>query len=290
MAAVSASRVEPAASQSPCGPLFRAPLDPQAKRNFKLVLEYDGSNYHGWQRQKGVLTLQEVVESKLGIMLGHPVTVRASGRTDAGVHALGQVINFYAKTRLGPQDFQRGLNGLLPPDIVVRHAEEVPDSFHASYSAVSKIYEYRILNRPLPSALERLYAWHVPKPLDLESIRQCLPVLLGEHDFSAFMAAGSSVTNPVRVMLEVQAWRPDPDHLYFRFQATGFLRHMVRNLVGTLVQAGRGAMTPRDLAAVLESRDRSRAGITAPAHGLYLVCVFYGRGEHRSVPHTGEET
>jgi len=269
---------------------FRASLDLQAKRNFKLVLEYDGSNYHGWQRQKGVLTLQEVVESKLGIMLGRSVTVRASGRTDAGVHALGQVINFYAKTRLSPQDFQRGLNGLLPPDIVVRHAEEVPDSFHASYSAVSKIYEYRILNRPLPSALERLYAWHIPKPLDLDRIRACLPVLLGEHDFSAFMASGSSVTNTVRVMMDAQAWRPDPEHVYFRFHATGFLRHMVRNLVGTLVQAGRGAMTPQDLAAVLESRDRSRAGITAPAHGLYLVCVFYGRGEHQSVGHIGEET
>ncbi len=276
-------------SQDPAQP-FRIPLDPQAKRNFKLVLEYDGSNYHGWQRQKGVLTLQEVVESKLGIMLGRPVTVRASGRTDAGVHALGQVINFYAKTRLAPEDFQRGLNGLLPPDIVVRHAEEVPDSFHASYSAVSKIYEYRILNRPLPSALERLYAWHVPKPLDLDRIRECLPVLLGEHDFSAFMAAGSSVTNPVRVMIQAEAWRPDSDHLYFRFQATGFLRHMVRNLVGTLVQAGRGAMTAQDLAAILESRDRSRAGITAPAHGLYLVCVFYGRGGHNTAHHIGEET
>lgn len=288
MAAVNASSLEGSAPDQ--ARTFRAPLDPQAKRNFKLILEYDGSNYHGWQRQKGVLTLQEVVESKLGIMLGRPVTVRASGRTDAGVHALGQVINFYVRTRLGPEDFQRGLNALLPPDIVVRHAEEVSDSFHASYSALSKIYEYRILNRPLPSALERLYAWHVPKPLDVDRIRSCLPVLVGEHDFSAFMAAGSSVTNPVRVMIEAQAWRPDPEHLYFRFHATGFLRHMVRNLVGTLVQAGRGAMTAQDLAAVLESRDRSRAGITAPAHGLYLVCVFYDREEHLTLHDIGEKT
>ncbi|ROQ89856.1 tRNA pseudouridine(38-40) synthase TruA [Desulfosoma caldarium] len=265
-------------------------FDPQRKRNFKLVLEYDGSHYHGWQRQKGVLTLQEVVESKLGIMLGRPVTVRASGRTDAGVHALGQVINFYARTRLTPQDFQRGLNGLLPPDIVVRHAEEVPDSFHASYSAVSKTYEYRILNRPLPSALERLRAWHVPKPLELEKIQQCLPVLLGTRDFRAFMAAGSSVTQTVRTMMAAHAWRPDADHLYFRFQATGFLRHMVRNLVGTLVQAGRGLMGPEELEAILESRDRSRAGITAPAHGLYLVCVDYGREEKRNAQQRGDMT
>lgn len=290
MATVNEPLVDGCTSREHAFPKASAPLDPQVKRNFKLVLEYDGSHYHGWQRQKGVLTLQEVVESKLGIMLGRPVTVRASGRTDAGVHALGQVINFYAKTRLSPQDFQRGLNGLLPPDIVVRHAEEVPDSFHASYSAVSKTYEYRILNRPLPSALERLRAWHVPKPLDLETIQQCLPVLLGTHDFRAFMAAGSSVAHTVRTMIAAQAWRPDADHLYFRFQASGFLRHMVRNLVGTLVQAGRGLMGPEELAAILESRDRSRAGITAPAHGLYLVCVDYGRGEKNNAQHKGDRT
>ncbi|MGQ9669957.1 MAG: tRNA pseudouridine(38-40) synthase TruA [Desulfosoma sp.] len=288
MATVNEPLVNGCTSREHAFPKASATLDPQVKRNFKLVLEYDGSHYHGWQRQKGVLTLQEVVESKLGIMLGRPVTVRASGRTDAGVHALGQVINFYAKTRLSPQDFQRGLNGLLPPDIVVRHAEEVPDSFHASYSAVSKTYEYRILNRPLPSALERLRAWHVPKPLDLETIQQCLPVLLGTHDFRAFMAAGSSVAHTVRTMIAAQAWRPDADHLYFRFQASGFLRHMVRNLVGTLVQAGRGLMGPDELAAILESRDRSRAGITAPAHGLYLVCVDYGRGEKNNAQHRGD--
>lgn len=290
MAALNDPSIDDAASVRIDARRSPAPFDPQAKRNFKLILEYDGSHYHGWQRQKGVLTVQEVVESKLGIMLGRPVTVRASGRTDAGVHALGQVINFYAKTRLSPEDFQRGLNGLLPPDIVVRHAEEVPDAFHASYSALSKVYEYRILNRPLPSALERLYAWHVPKPLDLDRIRDCLPVLIGEHDFRAFMAAGSSVNNPVRTMIQADAWRPDPDHLYFRFQATGFLRHMVRNLVGTLVNAGRGLMAPKDLEAILASRDRSRAGITAPAHGLYLVCVFYGRGEETTVHHRGEKS
>ncbi len=290
MAALNESFVNACSAPMHAPKAVSLPLDPQIKRNFKVILEYDGSHYHGWQRQKGVLTIQEVVESKLGVILGRPVTVRASGRTDAGVHALGQVMNFYARTRLSPQDFQRGLNGLLPPDIVVRHVEEVPDSFHASYSAVSKTYEYRILNRALPSALERLYTWHVPKPLDLEAMQQCLPVLLGTHDFRAFMAAGSSVTQTVRTMIAAQVWKPDVDHIYLRFQATGFLRHMVRNLVGTLVRAGRGLMTPQDLETILESRDRSRAGITAPAHGLYLVCVDYGRGDKNTAALRGEET
>ncbi len=263
-------------------------MDIQAKRNFKLVLEYDGSGYHGWQRQKGVLTVQEVLESRLAIMLGRPVSVRASGRTDAGVHALGQVVNFYARTRLEPQDFLRGLNSLLPPDIVVLQAEEVSDSFHASYSAVSKIYEYRILNRSIPSALERNYSWHIPNPLDLDAIRVCLPVLLGEHDFKAFMASRSSVKSTVRTLLDAKVWKPDPDHLYFRFQATGFLRHMVRNLVGTLVDAGKGKLSPRQLQEILEGKDRSKAGMTAPAHGLYLVRVYYDKSSIGQTKETAE--
>ncbi|SMC18910.1 tRNA pseudouridine38-40 synthase [Desulfacinum hydrothermale DSM 13146] len=254
-------------------------MDPHTKRNFKLILEYDGSNYHGWQRQKGALTVQEVLESRLEIMLNRPVSVRASGRTDAGVHALGQVVNFYARTRLEPEDFLNGLNSLLPSDIVVLDAQEMPDSFHACYSATSKVYEYRILNRPIPSALERNYSWHIPRRLDVESMRACLPVLLGEHDFRAFMASRSSVNSTVRTLLDAQIRLPDPEHIVFRFEATGFLRHMVRNLVGTLVEAGKGKRNPQDLTRVLASRDRSRAGMTAPARGLYLVRVHYGGTE-----------
>ena len=251
------------------------PFDPQQKRNFKLVLEYDGSGYHGWQRQQGVLTIQEVVESRLEVMLGGPIGARASGRTDAGVHARCQVVNFYSRTRLRPDEIQRGLNSLLPPDIVVLEAEEVPDSFHSRFSASSKLYEYRILNRQIPSALERRSAWHVKRPLALEPMRECLKIVTGLHDFSAFMASGSSVNSTERCIYRAALERPDTEWLIFHFEANGFLRHMVRNLVGTLVDVGKGRFTPEEFSAILAGRDRTRAGMTAPAHGLYLAAVHY---------------
>jgi tRNA pseudouridine38-40 synthase len=251
------------------------PHDLQVKRNFKLVLEYDGCNYHGWQRQQGVLTIQEVLESRLAVMLGATVGARASGRTDAGVHARGQVMNFYARTRLMPADIQRGLNSLLPPDIVVLEAEEMPDSFHARFSALSKKYEYFILNRPVPSALDRRSAWHVRRPLHLDPVRECLKNIIGCHDFAAFMASGSSVKSTERCMLAAGVQAQAPERIVFSFEANGFLRHMVRNLVGTLVDVGKGKVTAEEFMEILESKDRSRAGMTAPAHGLYLVSVRY---------------
>ncbi len=252
--------------------------DPQQKRNFKLVLEYDGSEYHGWQRQEGVLTIQEVLESRIEVMLGSPVRVRGSGRTDAGVHAMGQVVNFYARTRLTPGEIQKGLNSLLPSDIVVLEAEEVPDWFHARFSAVSKTYEYRILNRETPSALERNRAWHIRRRLEAPPVWECLRRVVGTHDFAAFMAAGSSVRSTERTVYRADLSRPVPERWVFRFEADGFLRHMVRNLVGTLVDVGAGKLSPEDFSKIMESRDRRRAGMTAPAHGLFLVDVSYGTG------------
>lgn len=245
------------------------------KRNFKLVVEYDGSSYHGWQRQQGVLTIQEVIELRLEVMLGGPVHASASGRTDAGVHARGQVVSFASRTRLSPGEIQRGLNSLLPPDIVILAADEVPGSFHARFSAVSKTYAYHILNRPVPSALERGSAWHIRRPIDADPVRQSLEIIKGRRDFSAFMAAGSSVTSTERTLYRAELERPDEDHLVFSFEADGFLRHMVRNLVGTLVDVGKGRISPDGFSAILESRNRQRAGMTAPAHGLYLVAVHY---------------
>jgi tRNA pseudouridine38-40 synthase len=245
------------------------------KRNFKLTLEYDGSCYHGWQRQHGVLTIQEVLESRLEIILGEPIRTRASGRTDAGVHASGQVVGFYTHTGLEPEAVKRGLNSLLPPDIVVLQAEEMELEFHACFSAASKLYEYRILNRPTPSALERRFAWHIRRPLNKATIAECLESITGVHDFSAFMAAGSSVTSTERRVYRATIEVPDRHHLVCYFEANGFLRHMVRNLVGTLVDVGKGKLTPGDFLDILVSRDRRRAGMTAPAHGLYLVSVRY---------------
>jgi tRNA pseudouridine38-40 synthase len=249
--------------------------DLQQKRNFKLILEYDGSGYHGWQRQDGVLTIQEVLESRIEVMLGGPIHVRGSGRTDAGVHARSQVANFYARTRLAPCEIQKGLNSLLPADIVVLDVEEVPDSFHARFSAVSKTYEYRILNRETPSALERTTSWHIRRPLADGPIGECLAELVGSRDFSAFMAAGSSVKSTERHIYQAEMQRPDPEHMVFRFEANGFLRHMVRNLVGTLVEVGRGKLSYQGFLQVVNSGDRRRAGMTAPAHGLFLVNVNY---------------
>ncbi|MCK8602043.1 tRNA pseudouridine(38-40) synthase TruA [Desulfoferrobacter suflitae] len=248
------------------------------KRNFKLVLEYDGGSYHGWQRQYGVLTIQEVLESRLEIMLRSFIRVRASGRTDAGVHARGQVVNFYAHTNMGASQIQRGLNSLLPADIVVLDAQEVPHSFHARFSAVSKVYEYRILNRPTPSALERRFSWHVRRPLAVGPMQESLRLLTGSHDFSAFMAAGSSVKSTQRTIYRAELRVHEPWHLVFLFEANGFLRHMVRNIVGTLVDAGKGAMSRATLGEILASKDRRRAGMTAPAHGLYLMSVHYQDG------------
>lgn len=250
-------------------------FDIQEKRNFKLVLEYDGSNYHGWQWQQGVLTIQEVLESRLAVMLKGPIRVRASGRTDAGVHAKGQVVSFYARTVLHPEEILRGLNSLLPPDIVILEAEEMPHSFHARFSASSKIYEYHILNRRLPSALERHFAWHIRQTLTAGPMADCLKSIIGLHDFSAFMASGSSVTSTERFLLRAFLDRPDEDHLVFVLQANGFLRHMVRNLVGTLVEIGKGKLSVEGFWDILQSKDRRRAGMTAPAHGLCLSAVLY---------------
>jgi tRNA pseudouridine38-40 synthase len=251
--------------------------DPQVRRNIRLVLEYDGSGYHGWQRQAGSLSIQEIIESRLGVMFGKQVGVRASGRTDAGVHARGQVVNFYTRARLKPDEILRGLNSLLPKDIVVLEADEVDDSFHARFSAVSKIYEYHILNRPVPSALLRRYAWHVRQPLAEAPMEVCLKAICGLKDFSAFMASGSPVSSTERNMFRAELQRSGPDRLKFTYEANGFLRYMVRNLTGTIVEVGKGKRTVEEFQNILECRDRRRAGMTAPANGLYLITVNYAR-------------
>jgi tRNA pseudouridine38-40 synthase len=246
------------------------------RRNIKLVLAYDGTRYCGWQRQKNALSIQEVIESKIAIMTREAPRLTASGRTDAGVHALGQVCNFVTFSSLSPEAFQRGLNSLLPEDIFIHGAEEVSPDFHSRFAARSKRYRYRILNRSDPDIFSRNHLWHVPHPLDLPKMKRCLSSLEGTHDFSSFRSSGSGNTNPVRRIHRAELTGPQGGLLYITMEADGFLRHMVRNVVGTLVEIGRGKTEEERFIEILESRDRRSAGFKAPPQGLYLVEVFYG--------------
>jgi len=244
-------------------------------RNIRLTLEYDGTCYHGWQRQKNALTIQEVVETALAKLTGEAVKLLGSGRTDAGVHAWAQVANFHTSSHIPLKAFHAGLNSLLPRDIAVLEAAAAPPDFHARKSARAKTYEYRILNRKEPSPLNRRYAWVVQDPLDLEAMAQAAAVLPGEHDFATFRASGGSPGHAVRQVLAA-AWHPEGEgRLRFSITANGFLRGMVRSLVGTMVEIGRGKRPPEDLAALLAQADRRLAGPTAPAQGLFLVEVVY---------------
>jgi len=245
-------------------------------RNIRLLLEYDGTRYHGWQRQADAVTIQQTLEDALRRLIEEQVALIGSGRTDAGVHALGQVANFHTQSAIPLQAFHQGLNSLLPKDIAVLEAAEAPPSFHARKSARAKTYEYRILNRGNRSPLAHHCAWWIAPPLDLAAMGAAAAHLLGEHDFTAFRASGSDNRNPRRRVLAAE-WRDAPGgRLIFTITATGFLRGMVRSLVGTLVEIGKGKATPELLAELLKSRARHLAGPTAPPQGLYLVEVFYG--------------
>jgi tRNA pseudouridine38-40 synthase len=244
-------------------------------RNIRLLLEYDGTCYHGWQRQKNALTIQEVLETALARLTGEAIKVHGSGRTDAGVHARGQVANFHTSSHIPLKAFYAGLNSLLPRDLAVLDAAEAPPDFHARKSARSKTYEYRILNRRQPSPLNRCYAWVVREALDVEAMAKAAAMLLGEHDFSAFKASGGAPGHAVR-RVSAAAWHQgDAGRLRFSITASGFLRGMVRSLVGTMVEIGLGKRPPEDLAGLLQSGDRHGAGPTAPAQGLFLVEVLY---------------
>jgi tRNA pseudouridine38-40 synthase len=242
--------------------------------NVKLIIEYDGTNYCGWQVQPNAESIQAVLERAVSTFLGTATRVTGSGRTDAGVHALGQVANFFSEKEFAPHRMRRGLNALTPYHITIKEVEIVPDSFDARRDARSRIYEYRILNRPTPSPFHLNRAWHIHEPLNNEAMTEALPCLLGEHDFSSFRAAGCDAVHAVRKIF-ANSLEPRGELLVYSIEATAFLRHMVRNIVGTLVEVGQGLRTPQSFKELLEARDRTKAGITAPAHGLYLVDVKY---------------
>jgi tRNA pseudouridine38-40 synthase len=241
--------------------------------HYRLIVEYDGTDFQGWQIQPGVRTVQGTLEDALARLLGRSTRVAAAGRTDAGVHATGQVVCFHSERDVPPERLLRALNALTPVDLAVRAADAVPDDFDPRRAARRRRYVYRIWNRAAASPFWRRYAWHVPRPLELAPMRSAAAALVGEHDFSSFRAAGCAATHPIRRVLRSEVQRSG-DLLTYEIEATAFLRHMVRNIVGTLVEIGQGRRSA-DLAALLAARDRAQAAATAPGQGLCLAEIRY---------------
>jgi len=244
-------------------------------KNFKIIIEYDGTNFFGWQKQPDTKTVQGEIEKALSRILNQEVKITGSGRTDAGVHAFGQVANFHADTNILPHRIKAALNSLLKGPIVIRDCHLVADSFHARYSAVSKEYHYFILNRKDPCAIERMYHWHVRSPLDIGSMCQCCHAITGIFDFKSFENRGSPRSSTVRQVYFSNISQLDHQRIVFKICANGFLKYMVRNLLGTIVLAGLNKISIDEFIQILESKDRSLAGQTAPAHGLFLIKVNY---------------
>ena len=244
-------------------------------KNFKILIEYDGTGYHGWQRQKKDRTLQQEIEQAISTMTVGPITLYGSGRTDSGVHAFGQVANFLCETDLAPEVFLKGLNNLLPDDIVIRDCRLVDRSFHARYDVKSKIYHYQILNRNMPRAIGRQYAWFIRRKLDTAAMRSTIPHIMGSRDFKSFEGTGSPRAHTTRTIMAAELKEYKDGLLIFQIEADGFLRYMVRNIVGTLVDVGLGKITFAGFNDILKSKDRSNASATAPAHGLFLMEVKY---------------
>lgn len=246
----------------------------------KLTLAYEGTAFAGWQRQPGARTVQAAVEDALASIEERPVAVVAAGRTDAGVHARALVASADVTKRHAPAVFVRALNARLPEDVRVMAVEVAPPGFHARRDATAKTYHYVIANGPDPAPFVRRLVWHVPQALDVAAMSEAAALVTGRHDFAAFQAAGGDVRTTIRRVFRSEVIA-DPAAsgtarlIRYRITGTGFLRHMVRNIAGTLVAIGKGRWPPEEMAAILASRTRSRAGATAPPEGLTLVRVFY---------------
>lgn len=245
-------------------------------RNIKLVIAYDGARYHGWQRQTEDLpTVQGCLEAAAERLLGHPVATLGAARTDAGVHAAGQVASFLTSSPGIPTpNLRRALNSALPPDIAVVSAEEAPADFHASRSAVAKTYRYRLYRRPLKPVMQAGQVYHYWRELNAERMADAASRLLGEHDFRGFAPAVERRPDTIRTLTRCDV-AENGDELHVTVTGNRFLYRMVRNVMGTLIEIGRGRWSPGQVDKVLQSRDRSHAGPTAPAHGLCLLCVEY---------------
>jgi len=249
-------------------------------RNFKLTLAYDGSGFFGWQVQPGAATIQDTLASAIGRVTGEKVLPQGSGRTDAGVHALGQVASFALGSPIPPEGLLVALNDVLPSSVRVLEVSVVSAEFHARKSARAKTYRYRIYRGAICPPFLANYVWHYPYPLDEEAMTRAAESVRGEHDFSSFGAVdperereGEAVSNVRQIFSS--SWARDREELVYTVRGNGFLHHMVRNLVGTFMLVGKGTLQPEDISRILEERKRSAAGATAPASGLYLVSVEY---------------
>ncbi|MFA5880673.1 MAG: tRNA pseudouridine(38-40) synthase TruA [Eubacteriales bacterium] len=244
-------------------------------RNIKVTIAYDGTNYHGFQRQTDNLpTVQQVLEKILTDLTKYPVCALGAGRTDAGVHAEGQVINFRTESNIPVGRIVLAMNQRLPEDIVAKKAEEVEFDFHAQFSSKSKVYRYHIFNSRIPSAFDRLYSYHVPQKLSLEKMKEAAGYIVGEHDFTAFRASASKARTSVRNVsrLDIESLTP---HLYLTVEADGFLYNMMRIIAGTLLYVGKGKLTPEEVRDFVASGQREEAGPTVPPQGLCLMEVKY---------------
>ena len=257
-------------------PVFISPDIPRPVRRVKLTVAYDGTAYAGWQVQPNGPTLQATVEEVLARILQEPVRVRAAGRTDAGVHAREQVVDFADAGVRDLGTILHGGNALLPPAIRILSASVVPETFDARRHAAGKEYRYFLYLSPVDSAFFSRYAWHIGKPLDLDAVRRGLAHLVGEHDFTSFRGQGCDAISPVRTIFRAEVEMHDVPGLFsIDVAGTGFLRHMVRNIVGTVVNAGKGKHSADHVGEILRARNRSAAGVNAPPHGLFLWRVSY---------------
>ncbi|MGH4140434.1 tRNA pseudouridine(38-40) synthase TruA [Clostridium sp.] len=243
-------------------------------RNIKIMIEYDGTNYAGWQRQKNIMTIQEKVETAIEAITGEKTHITGASRTDAGVHAKGYVGNFYTDSKISVEKFTGAINSKLPLDIVILHSFEMPCEFHSRYNSIGKLYSYTILNRYESVAVGRNYIYHHKRILDIDAMKEAAGYFIGTHDFSAFKNLGSSVKTSVRTIFRLDIIK-SKDIIKVYIAADGFLYNMVRIIVGALIRVGEGKIKPNEIENIINSKDRARAGKSAPPGGLCLEEVFY---------------
>jgi len=244
-------------------------------RNIKLTIEYDGTNYHGWQIQKNANTVQETIEKAISKLLDSHVGIVGCSRTDVGVHAYGQIAHFLTNSSIPGDKFSYAINNLLPDDIVIKKSEEVSVDFHSRYSSKGKKYRYLIYNNAHSSAIMRNRAYHVRPQLDFEAMQKASQYFSGRHDFSAFQATGGQVRSAIREIYSMDVFKKEDNLIGIEVSGNGFLYNMVRIIAGTLIYVGMGKIAASEIPQIIDSLDRTRAGKTAPAKGLYLMEIYY---------------